>query len=104
VEKKRGEKQCDKIRAMNARIIQITFEVTVHKNDQRFTVPTKVARLLGLKRDDEVALVIKNKSGLPLFGGTQEMASRWEVYGSEMRKHIRKGKPIIVQASSPKST
>jgi bifunctional DNA-binding transcriptional regulator/antitoxin component of YhaV-PrlF toxin-antitoxin module len=88
---------------MNARIIQVTFEATVHKNDQRFTVPAKVARLLGLKRDDEIALIIKNKSGLPLFGGKQPMASRWEVYGSEMREHLRKGKPIIVQASNPKA-
>jgi hypothetical protein len=88
---------------MNARIIQVTFEVTVHKNDQRFTVPAKVAHLLALKRDDEIALVIKNKSGLPLFGGKQPMASRWEVYGPKMREHIRRGKPIIVEASNPKS-
>jgi hypothetical protein len=76
---------------MNAHIIQVAFGATVHRNDQRFTVPAKVGRLLALKRDDEIALVIKNKSGLPLFGGKQPMASRWEVYGSEMREHLRKG-------------
>jgi hypothetical protein len=90
-----------KICAMNARIIQVTFEATVHRNDERFSVPAKVGRLLGLRKDDKIALVITKKSGLPLYGGIQKMESRWEVYGPEMREHIKKGKTIIVQASSP---
>jgi hypothetical protein len=65
---------------MNARIIQVTFEATVHKNDQRFTVPAKVARLPGLKRDDEIALVIKNKSGLPIWRETPDGISLGSVW------------------------
>ena len=86
---------------MNAHIIKVTFEAAVHKNDARFTVPAKVARLLKLKRADEIALVIRNRAGRLLYLGKQKMESRWEVYGNEMRNHIKKGGIIIVEAFCP---
>jgi hypothetical protein len=86
---------------MKARIMRVVFEADVHRDRSRFQIPSDAVGLLGLPRHGPIALVIKDVSGKSLYAGIQLMASKYEVYGPDMDKHIKPGQTILVELSRP---
>jgi len=88
---------------MNHQIISVTFEVDAQSHaDGRFSVPTEVCEILGgLKNGDLVNLVIQSKSGAQLYAGEKTLASGREIYGADLKDHIKAGQRIRVTASKP---
>jgi hypothetical protein len=88
---------------MSHQVISVTFEVDApsHK-DGIFSMPTEVCEFLGgLKNGDPRHLVIQSMNGAQLYAGEKTLASGREIYGADLKDHIKAGQRIRVTASKP---
>lgn len=85
---------------MAARILRVLIEVRINSTERRFRVPLGVLDFLGLNYRGNVALVIRNRNGRLLYGGTHYMLSKAEVYGKDM-KRLPMGRRVYVEVSRP---
>ena len=86
---------------MALRITAVTFQTEAQRYvDGRFTVPQKICDLLKLRRSDLVALDITTPKGaLPRL--VKKLSSGIEIYGPDLRKHVKAGDTITVTVSHP---
>ena len=86
---------------MNHQIISVTYEIDAQSHtDGRFSVPTEVCEILGgLKNGDPVNLVIQSTSGELLYSGEKTLASGREIYGADLKEHVKAGQRIRVSVS-----
>ena len=87
----------------SSRIVCVIFEVKAETQRLRFNVPRAVTKLLDLRPQDGVALVIREaNSGKPLYGGTARLKSGTEIYDAEgISGCLVKNTKIRVEASRP---
>jgi hypothetical protein len=90
---------------VTARNISITFHTDVYKSRPWFQVPRQIARLLGVKSGDVLAVDLSEPSGELVYHGLAKVDSRTEIYGADYGAHIgkrlRKGAEIRVTVSLP---
>ena len=86
---------------MNARNISVTFNVDVYDSRPWFQIPTAVAKLLGLKSGDVIAVSISTPKGELLYHGLANMGSGKEIYRSYVSTRLKKGEEIRVTVSRP---
>lgn len=88
---------------MNHKILSVTFEINAQLHDDgQFSVPAEVCRILDTQKNGGLLhLVIHSTSGEHLFTGEKALASGREIYGTELKDHIKKGQRIKVTASIP---
>ncbi len=86
---------------MAVTITAVTFQAEAQRYvDGRFTIPQKICDLLKLRRGDLVALDIKTPAGtLPRL--VKKLSSGIEIYGPDMREHVKAGDTITVTVSHP---
>jgi len=84
---------------MKARNISVTFHVDVYDSRPWFQVPKAIAKLLGLKSGDGIAVNITTPEGEPLYHGLAKLGSGTEIYQAHISKRLKKGKEIRVTAS-----
>jgi hypothetical protein len=83
-------------------VISVTFETRLQDKGQlRFSIPKKVAQLLGLGNSKKrVWLSIKTRSNKPVYDAPKTMTSGKEITGADMKKAgLKPGQPIRVQVS-----
>ncbi len=86
---------------MPPQIISVTFAATVHTSGDRFVVPAKAYEALDLTEDrDKIQLWIHTPSGSS-FSVIKPMMSGPEIYGAQIRSHVKAGDRILVEASIP---
>ena len=88
---------------MNHQVISVTFEVDAQSHkDGIFSMPTEVCEILGgLNNGDPVALVIQSTNGTLLYSGEKTLASGKEIYGADLKDHVKAGQRIRVTVSIP---
>jgi len=88
---------------MNHKVISVTFDVDAQSHtDGHFSVPAEVCEILGgLKNGDQVNLEIQSISGAQLYLGKKSLASGREIYGADLKDHIKAGQRIRVIVSIP---
>ena len=86
---------------MTARSISITFHTHVYKSKPWFQVPRAIARLLGVKSGDALAVDISTPDGELVYHGLAKMDSGTEVYDAHIGKHLIKGAEIRVTVRLP---
>lgn len=86
---------------MTARSISITFHTDVYKSKPWFQVPRAIARLLGVKSGDALAVDISKPDGELIYHGLAKMDSGTEVYDAHIGKRLTRGAEIRVTVSLP---
>ena len=86
---------------MNHQVISVAFDVDAQSHsDGQFSVPAEVCEILGgLKNGDLVNLVIQSTSDEQLYAGKKSLASGREIYGADLKDHIKAGQRIRVTVS-----
>jgi hypothetical protein len=76
--------------------------VDVYDSRPWFQIPTTVAKLLGLKSGDVIAVSISTPKGELLYHGLANMGSGKEIYRSYLSTRLKKGEEIrVTGVSSP---
>jgi hypothetical protein len=86
---------------MKARNVSVTFNVDVYDSRPWFQIPTAVAKLLGLKSGDVIAVSIRTLKGKHPYHGLANMGSGKEIYRSYVSTRLKKGEDIRVTVSRP---
>jgi hypothetical protein len=86
---------------LTARNISITFHTDVYRSRPWFQIPRAVARLLGVKSGDVLAVDISKPDGELLYHGFAKMDSGTEVYDAHIGKGLKRGAEIRVTVSLP---
>lgn len=88
---------------MKPEIIAVLFAATTHESGDQFVVPSKVREALELTEDrDEIELRIHTPGGGSL-SVVKPLMSGPEIYGPDIRAHVKAGDRILVEASRPAS-
>lgn len=86
---------------MLARNMSVTFHTDVHKSKPWCHIPKSVARLLGVKSGDALAVGISKPDGELIYHGLAKMDSGTEML--HIGKILKKGAEIRVSVSRPPS-
>jgi hypothetical protein len=86
---------------MKARNISVTFHVDVYDSRPWFQVPRAIAKVLGVKSGDEIAVTISTPKGGLLYHDLATLGSGTEIYQAQIGRRLRKGQEIRVTASRP---
>jgi hypothetical protein len=86
---------------MKARNISVTFYTDVYDSRPWFQIPQAIAKVLGLKSGDVIALSISKPKGELLYHGLAHMGSGKEIYRTYVSKRLKKGQEIRVTVSRP---
>ena len=84
---------------MKARNISVTFHIDVYDSRLWFQIPQAIAKMLGLKSGDVIAVSISTPKGKLLYHGLAQMGSGKEIYRAYVSKRLKKGQEIIVTVS-----
>ena len=88
---------------MKPQIVGVVFTVTVQASGDRFVVPVKAYEALDLTEDrNEIQLWIHTPSG-GSFSVMKPMMSGPEIYGPNIKAHVKAGDRLLVEASRPPS-
>jgi hypothetical protein len=87
--------------SVTARNISVTFHTDVHKSKPWFQIPRAVARVLGAKSGDVLAVGISKPEGELIYHGLTKLDSVPEVYTAHVGKILTKGTEIRVTVSRP---
>ena len=86
---------------MLARNMSVTFHTDVYKTKPWFHIPKSVARLLGVKSGDVLAVGITKPDGELIYHGLAKMDSGSELL--QIGKILKRGAEIRVTVSRPPS-
>jgi hypothetical protein len=86
---------------MKGRNISITFHVDVYNTRPWFQIPRSIARVLGVKSGDKIAVNISMPNGELLYHDLATLGSGTEIYHPHNGKTLAKGKEIRVTISHP---
>jgi len=84
---------------MTARDFIVTFNTDVYDSRPWFQVPRAVARLLGVKSRDTIAVDIKRTDGTLIYYGLAKLDSGTEVYDAHISRRLTRGEKIRVTVS-----
>ena len=84
------------------RNLTLSFHLNAYEKSKGFEFPRHLATLLGLKKNDRIALTIKRpKSGELLYHGVTTLTSGTEVLRRDVFKNIQPGEELCIAASRP---
>lgn len=86
---------------MNARNISVTFHVDVYDSRPWFQVPRAIAKVLGVKSGNAIAVTISTPKGELLYHDLATLGSGTEIYQAQIGRRLRKGQEIRVTVSRP---
>jgi bifunctional DNA-binding transcriptional regulator/antitoxin component of YhaV-PrlF toxin-antitoxin module len=89
--------------AKTHQVVSVTYDIDAQAHrDGQFSVPKEVCDLLGVNGGDKVRVVIETPEGRTPPIDT-ELRSGKEIYGPEIRAHVKAGQRIRVTVSRPQS-
>jgi hypothetical protein len=86
---------------MPAQNFVVTFNTNVYSSKPWFQVPRPVAKLLGAKSGDALAVDINAPNGRLIYHGLAKLESGTEVYDAHISKQLKRGDGIRVTVSLP---
>lgn len=87
---------------MEPKVLSVIYEINAqHYTAGRFSIPKRVVEFMGVGPGGPVHLLVQDASGANLYEGVTHLVSGDEIYGPEIRAHIKAGERIRVTVSLP---